>query len=66
MKKIKLVLSALITFTLSALCTAAVSAETLSPSTGNTEQSTYIVILIVAGMLVLAAVIAGIFTKKKK
>lgn len=36
------------------------------PATGNTEQQTYITILIIAGVLVIGAVIAGIFTKKKK
>ena len=36
------------------------------PATGNTEQQTYITVLIIAGVLVIGAVIAGIFTKKKK
>lgn len=37
----------------------------VSPATGNTESSTYIWLLIAAGILIAAAVIAGIFTKKK-
>ena len=36
------------------------------PSTGNTESSTYIIIIAVAGVLLVGAAVAGIFTKKKK
>lgn len=38
----------------------------LSPDTGNTESRTYIIVLIVAGVLIAAAIIAGVLTKKKK
>ncbi|MCM1522935.1 MAG: hypothetical protein NC120_00600 [Ruminococcus sp.] len=37
----------------------------VAPATGNVESSTYIIILVVAGVLVIGAVIAGIITKKK-
>ena len=37
-----------------------------SPATGNTESSTYIIVLVVAGILIIGAVVAGIITKKKK
>ncbi|MGN1106347.1 MAG: hypothetical protein ACI4RH_06815 [Huintestinicola sp.] len=36
------------------------------PATGNVEQKTYIIVLVIAAVLILGAVIAGIFTKKKK
>ena len=36
------------------------------PPTGNTESSTYIIIIAVAGVLLVGAAVAGIFTKKKK
>ena len=36
------------------------------PATGNVEQKTYIIVLVIAAVLVIGAVIAGIFTKKKK
>ncbi len=36
------------------------------PRTGNTESSTYIIIIAVAGVLLVGAAVAGIFTKKKK
>ena len=36
------------------------------PATGNVEQETYIIVLVIAAVLILGAVIAGIFTKKKK
>lgn len=38
----------------------------LSPDTGNTESSTYVIVLIIAGVLIAAAVIAGVLTKRKK
>ncbi|MGN0664910.1 MAG: hypothetical protein ACI4KF_00125 [Huintestinicola sp.] len=60
------IISALVCFILTAMLSAAVSAETLSPATGNTEKSSYIIVIVVAGVLAVAAVIAGIFTKKKK
>lgn len=43
-----------------------IQAFALSPNTGNTESKTYVWVLAVAGVLVVGAVIAGIFTKKKK
>lgn len=36
------------------------------PQTGNTESSTYIIIIAAAGVLLVGAAVAGIFTKKKK
>lgn len=36
------------------------------PATGNVEQKTYIIVLVIAAVLILGAVIAGIFTRKKK
>lgn len=39
---------------------------TAVPPTGNTESSTYIIIIAVAGVLFVGAAVAGIFTKKKK
>lgn len=39
---------------------------TAVPQTGNTESSTYIIIIAVAGVLLAGAAVAGIFTKKKK
>ena len=36
------------------------------PPTGNTESSTYIIIIAVAGELLVGAAVEGIFTKKKK
>lgn len=39
---------------------------TALPATGNVESSTYIIILVVAGVFVIAAVAAGFITKKKK
>ncbi len=41
-------------------------AYAVSPDTGNTESGTYITVLVIAGVLIVAAVIAGIITKKKK
>jgi hypothetical protein len=41
-------------------------AAAVSPETGNTESSTYIIVLVVAGILIIGAVVAGIITKKKK
>lgn len=41
-------------------------AAAVSPATGNTESSTYIIVLVVAGILIIGAVAAGIITKKKK
>ena len=38
----------------------------ISPDTGNTESSTYVTVLIIAGVLIVAAIIAGVLTKKKK
>ena len=40
--------------------------STVSPATGNTESSTYVVVLVVAGVLIAACVVAGILGKKKK
>ncbi len=64
MKIIKKISAAVMTAMLSLCCT--VNAAAISPDTGNTEQSTYIWIVVVAGVLVVAAVVAGFFTKKKK
>lgn len=36
------------------------------PATGNVEQKTYIIVLVIAAVLIIGAVAAGIFTKKKK
>ncbi len=36
------------------------------PATGNVEKSTYVIILVIAGILLAGAIIAGIFTKRKK
>ncbi|MCI7767053.1 MAG: LPXTG cell wall anchor domain-containing protein [Oscillospiraceae bacterium] len=36
------------------------------PATGNVEQKTYIIVIAIAAVLIIGAVIAGIFTKKKK
>ncbi len=36
------------------------------PDTGNTEKNTYVIVLAVAGVLVIAAAAVGILTKKKK
>lgn len=40
--------------------------STVSPATGNTESSTYVVVLVIAGVLIAACVVAGILGKKKK
>ncbi|MBQ4256251.1 MAG: hypothetical protein IKP75_01955 [Oscillospiraceae bacterium] len=37
-----------------------------SVATGNTSVNSYIIIAVIAGVLVIGAVVAGIFTKKKK
>lgn len=44
----------------------AIMAVTAAPATGNVESSTYIGVLAVAGVLIVAAVLAGILGKKKK
>lgn len=41
-------------------------AATAFPATGNTESSTYIIIIAVAGVLLVGAAVAGVITKKKK
>ncbi len=41
-------------------------AATSAPPTGNTETSAYIWILVIAGVLLAAAAVAGIITGKKK
>ena len=39
---------------------------TMIPDTGNVSANTYLIILIAAGVLIVGAVLVGIFTKKKK
>ena len=39
---------------------------TMIPDTGNVSANTYLIIVIAAGVLIAGAVVAGIFTKKKK
>ena len=39
---------------------------TMIPDTGNVSANTYMIVLIAAGVLIIGAVLAGIFTKKKK
>ena len=36
------------------------------PATGNVEQKTYIIVLVIAAVLIIGAVIAGVVSKKKK
>lgn len=36
------------------------------PATGNVEQKTYIIVLVIAAVLIIGAVIAGVISKKKK
>ncbi|MCC8042160.1 MAG: hypothetical protein LIO69_01305 [Oscillospiraceae bacterium] len=43
-----------------------VTAYAMSPSTGNVEKSTYIIILVVAGIILIGAGVVGIVFKKKK
>lgn len=50
-----------------ALClSCAPCAYAVSPNTGNTESGTYVTVLVIAGVLIIAAIVAGIVTKKKK
>lgn len=39
---------------------------TAVPATGNVSANTYLIILIAAAVLIAGAVLAGVFTKKKK
>ncbi|MCH5348172.1 MAG: LPXTG cell wall anchor domain-containing protein [Oscillospiraceae bacterium] len=39
---------------------------TAIPDTGNVSANTYLIIVIAAAGLIIGAVLAGIFTKKKK
>ena len=39
---------------------------TMIPDTGNVSANTYLIIVIAAAGLIVGAVLAGIFTKKKK
>ena len=39
---------------------------TMIPDTGNVSANTYLIIVIAAAVLIIGAVLAGIFTKKKK
>lgn len=63
---IKALAAAAASFMLCTAVSAASYASTLSPDTGNVEKSSYIIVIVIAGVLAVAAVIAGIFTKKKK
>lgn len=36
------------------------------PATGNVEQKTYIIVLVIAAVLIIGAVAAGVISKKKK
>lgn len=36
------------------------------PATGNVEQKTYIIVLVIAAVLIIGAVVAGFVSKKKK
>lgn len=64
MKMIKKLSAAVMTFLFSICCS--VNAAAISPDTGNTAKNTYIWVLVIAGILLIAAVVAGIITKKKK
>lgn len=48
------------------MCSPVYTAYAASPATGNTESKTYVWVLAAAGVLVVIAAAAGIFTKKKK
>lgn len=49
-----------------ALCCSVNVAASVPAATGNTEQGTYIAVLVIAGILVIGAVVAGVIGKKKK
>lgn len=64
MNKLKKIYAAVTGIAAAVMCSPAVYA--VSPDTGNTEKSSYIWVIAVAGVLAVGAVAAGVLTKKKK